>query len=111
MSLAKDIYATSFAMPLDLDEKIKLQDEKMEPEQEVWTEYLRRGNSMKLNVEGVLKQLNDLSPKLFSPPDKMQFDIMDVAGECAEHSYLSRTHIIAFQKGMDPVTLEVDLSL
>ena len=70
-----------FTMPLDLDEKLQGDDEVEEPIEGLWMKYVRRGNPMKLNAEGISKRLKNLSPKLFCQPEKMEFDILDVASK------------------------------
>jgi hypothetical protein len=67
-------------MSLELDEKLQSPVEVMETSKDAWAEYLRRGNPMKIDAGGLLNRLNELSPKLFSPPEKMQFNILDVTG-------------------------------
>jgi hypothetical protein len=70
-------------MSLNSDEKLGLEEEIMEPAKDIWAEYVCRGNPMKVNAEGVSKRLNELSAKLFSKPEKMQIDILDVASKFA----------------------------
>ena len=72
---------TSIAMSLDLDEKLHLQDGMEEPVENLWAEYVRHSNPMKVNAEGVSRRLKELSPKLFCQPEKMQFDVLDVASK------------------------------
>lgn len=72
---------TSIAMSLNLGEKLHLEDGMEEPVENLWVEYLRRSNPMKVNAEGVSRRLKELSPKLFCQPEKMQFDILDVASK------------------------------
>lgn len=68
-------------MSLDLDEKLHLQDGMEEPVENLWAEYVRHSNPMKVNAEGVSRRLKELSPKLFCQPEKMQFDVLDVASK------------------------------
>ena len=70
-------------MSLNLDEKSRI-EEVMRLEEDFWAKYVGRSNSMKTNAGGILRRLNELSPKLFSQPEKMQFDIMDIASKFAE---------------------------
>jgi hypothetical protein len=69
-------------MSLDLDKKLQLDDEVEEPIESLWVKYVRRGNPMKVNAEGISRRLKDLSPKLFCQPEKMEFDILDIASKC-----------------------------
>lgn len=74
-------------MSLNLDEKLRLEED-VESEEDFWAEYVRRGNSMKTNAGGMLRRLNELSPKLFSQPEKMQFDVLDVDSKfCCEPNH------------------------
>jgi hypothetical protein len=97
-------------MSLNLDEKLRLEEGMMEPAEDFWADYVRRGNSMKINARGVLKRLNDLRPKLFSQPEKMQFDILDVASRfCFARIEETLTSVSPLQKRVSPVTLKFDL--
>jgi hypothetical protein len=72
-------------MSLDLDEKLQLEDELEESLEAMWTQYVRRGNPMTTNVESVSRRLEELSPKLFCQPEKMQFDFLDVSSKIPLH--------------------------
>lgn len=68
-------------MSLDLDEKLQLDDEMEDASEDLWTQYVRRGNPMTTNIESVLRRLKELSPKLFCQAEKMQFEFLDISSK------------------------------
>lgn len=85
-------------MSLDLDEKLQLEDEMEESLEAMWTQYVRRGNPMTTNVESVSRRLEELSPKLFCQPEKMQFDFLDVSSKIPLRGMPMLADIRAFLK-------------
>jgi hypothetical protein len=68
-------------MSLDLDEKLQLDDEMEDASEDLWTQYVRHGNPMTTNVEGVSRRMKELSPKLFCQAEKMQFEFLDISSK------------------------------
>ena len=88
-------------MSLDLNDKLRSEEKMvMREEEDVWNKFVRSGHPLKTDAEGVLRRLNDLSPKLFSNPVKMQIDILDIAGKfCLRRWRDELTELLSAENG------------